>query len=239
MAQFDLKKATVYFEDGFAAAGTLDTGTYTVGVTTVKVTGVKGSVPVGATFRIENDDQTYVVDSVTPAAPAATTQVTFSPGLAVAAATGDEITFAGRRLAMKIGEGNMTYDEKRTMEYKKDRGKLDTVREGDEEPIDVKLDVQWEWLSSAGTDTYPTSEEVLKREGLASAWVSSSADPCEPYAVNIVVEYDPECQGNPAEIITLRDYRWESLNHDLKAGTLSTSGKCNVTRAQLERRVLA
>jgi hypothetical protein len=168
-----------------------------------------------------------------------TTSLTISPGLVLAVVDDQVFTVYGRQLEIKIGEGNLTYDEKRNMEYKKDRGQLDTVREGDEEPIDVRLDIQWEWLSSAGSDTVPTPEEVLKQEGLASTWETSSDDPCEPYAVNIVVVYDPECVGNDAEVIHLKDYRWESLNHDLKAGTLSTSGKCNRTRATKERLTLA
>ena len=31
-----------------------------------------------------------------------------------------------------------------------------------------------------------------------------------------------------AERILLKEYRWESLDHDLKAGTLATSGKCKI-----------
>jgi hypothetical protein len=118
-------------------------------------------------------------------------------------------------------------------------GRLDTVREGDQEPIDVRLDIRWDWLSSAGSDTVPTPEEVLKNEGLASTWTSSATDTCEPYAVDIQVVYDPDCATEDGEMITLQDYRWESLNHDLKAGTLATSGKCNVTKAVKERVTLS
>lgn len=239
MAQFDLKKATVYFEDGHTASGAVDNvAGYPVGTTTLKVDGITGAIPKSSTFRLAGDDQIYSV-TATVETLGNTTQITIEPGLVVAAVDAQVITFGGRRLEAKVGEGNLTYDEKRTIEYKKDRGKLDTVREGDEEPIDVRLDIQWEWLSSAGSDIYPTPEEVLKKEGLASDWMSSSEDQCEPYAVNIVVVYDPECADVDAEVIYLDDYRWESINHDLKAGTIATSGKCNVTRARKERLSLA
>jgi hypothetical protein len=238
MAQFDLKKATIYFRDGYKATGKVNNAAgYAAAATTMAVDGITGVVPVGATFRVTTPgtkDTTYTVTAHSETL-GNTTSITFTPGLVALVADNDDITFYGKRLEVKVGEGNLTYDEKRNMEYKKDRGKLNTVREGDEDPIDVRLDIQWEWLSAAGSDTVPTPEEVLKKEGLASSWLSSATDTCEPYAVDIVILYDPSCSGVDGELITLKDYRWESLNHDLKAGTLSTSGKCNVTRATKER----
>lgn len=239
MAQFDLKKASVFFVDGYSEAGAVNNASgYPTATTTMTIDGISGSTPVGSTFKLAGDDNIYEVSAHTETL-SNTTSITFSPGLVVAATDNEVLTFSGRRLEIKVGEGNLTFDEKRTMEYKKDRGKLDTVREGDEEPIDIRLDLQWEFLSSAGGDTVPTPEEVLKKEGLASSWLSSAEDPCEPYAVDIFVLYDPDCSGVDAESILLQDYRWESLNHDSKAGTLSTSGKCNVTRAIKERLTIA
>jgi hypothetical protein len=316
MAQFDLKKATIYLQDGYSDVGAVNkSGGYSAAASTMVIDGLSENVPVGATFRMSGDDQIYSVESDNKALGTAqvnnaagyiassttmaidthtgiiptgstftavgdaqtytvtghtetlgnttsitftpglvnptvddqvltflgqyTVNITFTPGLVIGTTDNQVITFSGRQLEIKIGEGNLTYDEKRTMEYKKDRGRLDTVREGDQEPIDVRLDIRWDWLSSAGTDTAPTPEEVLKQEGLASDWVSSAADTCEPFSVNIVVVYDPECATEDAEVIHLKDYRYESLNHDLKAGTLATSGKCNVTKAVKERLTLA
>jgi hypothetical protein len=238
MAQFDLKKATIFLRDGYSEAGEVNNAAgYVQATVTMTIDGIAGVIPSGATFRVTapgTADATYTVTSHTETL-GNTTSITFTPGLVASVADNDDLTFYGKRLEIKVGEGNLTYDEKRNMEYKKDRGKLDTVREGDQEPIDVRLDIQWEWLSSAGSDTVPTPEEVLKNEGLASTWLSSAADPCEPYAIDIIVLYDPDCSGVDGELITLKNYRWESLNHDLKAGTLATSGKCNVTRATKER----
>jgi hypothetical protein len=238
MAQFDLKKATIRLVDGYSklAAQVNNAAGYAANATTMLVDTITGIVPTGASFRFTDSahDQVYTVTNHSETL-GNTTSITFTPGLDTAVIDNQVFNFGGRSLEIKIGEGNLTYDEKRNMEYKKDRGQLDTVREGDEEPIDVRLDIQWEWLSSAGSDTVPTPEEVLKQEGLASTWETSSSDPCEPYAIDIIVDYDPECSGIDGERITLSDYRWESLNHDLKAGTLSTSGKCNVTRATKER----
>jgi hypothetical protein len=52
-----------------------------------------------------------------------------------------------KTLEVKIGEGNITWTEKRNMEYTLDRGQLDTVREGDEVPVDVKIDLVYEFLT--------------------------------------------------------------------------------------------
>jgi hypothetical protein len=133
------------------------------------------------------------------------------------------------KLLIKIGEGNLTYDEKRTFIYYRDRGILDSVREGDQEPMDVKLDATWEHIT-ADTGQPATIEDALKKRNGCSAWDSSDADACNPYAVDIEIEYTPPCTEN-SEMIVLPDFRYESIAHDLKAATFSISGKCNVTQA--------
>lgn len=141
----------------------------------------------------------------------------------------------GEFLDIKIGEGNITYDEKRGIQYMRDRGHLDTVRLAHDDPIDVKLDCQWIHLTASSGDSVPTPEDVLKHRGLASSWTSSSSDPCEPYAVDIVLLDIPPCAGDDPEMIILPDFRYESIAHDPKAGTLSFSGKCNAIQASVSR----
>jgi hypothetical protein len=135
---------------------------------------------------------------------------------------------------LKIGEGTLSYSEKRNIEYRRDRGVLNTVREGDEEPVDVSFDFEWEFLRSA-TGEPVTVEEALKQEGAAVDWVSSSADICEPYCVDIVVEYIPPCSDADMEVIILQDFRWESMDHNLRDSQVSVSGKCNVKQATITR----
>lgn len=139
----------------------------------------------------------------------------------------------GQKITIKLGEGTLTYDEKRNMEYRKDRGILDTVREGDEEPMDVRLDSEWEWITGDGDIT---AEDAMKRRGDAAAWTSSDADECAPYAVDLMVFYAPPCVAD-GETITLPDFRYETISHDLKAGTISFSGKCNAKEASSVRGV--
>lgn len=146
----------------------------------------------------------------------------------------DGTTPTANQLEVIIGEGNLTYKESRNVEYKLNRGLIDGVRLGDEVPVDVSLEFRWEFLR-ASTGNTPTVEDALKQRGEASSWVTSGADPCEPYCNDLVIIYTPQCGGVEIETITLGEFRWESLDHDLRAGTVSVQGKCNIRIATVTR----
>jgi hypothetical protein len=92
----------------------------------------------------------------------------------------------------------------------------------------------WEFLMADVGDP-PTVEDALKKRGNASTWETSGADACEPYAVDIQVVYTPVCAGVDPETILLQEFRYEELEHDLRGGTVSVSGKCNVKEASVSR----
>ena len=141
---------------------------------------------------------------------------------------------ASHELEVTIGEGNISYTEKRNIVYTKDRGALDEVREGDEEPVEVSMDFVWEFLK-ANTGDDPTIEDALKQRGEASGWTSTDSDACRPYAVDIEILYTPPCGGIYKEKIVLNDFRYEQLQHDIKNAQVSCSGKCNITEATVTR----
>jgi hypothetical protein len=238
MAWFDLKNADIYIRDGSNDSGTR-TGAvnllagYMTGVSTMAVDAITGIIATGTRFTIAGQTTKYTVTGHTETM-GNTTELVFTPGLTAGVSDNAVITFLQNELTIKVGEGNLTYSEKQNVEYKKDRGLLDTVRLGDEEPLDVSFEFWWEFLK-ASTGGTPTIEDVLKKRGEAADWVTTSDDECEPYCVDIVVLYTPPCSGEDAEEIVLREFRWESLNHDLKAGTISVSGKCNVKEAEVTR----
>jgi hypothetical protein len=141
-------------------------------------------------------------------------------------------------IEVNIGEGTLTWSEKRTMEYSLNRGLLDTVREGDQVPVEVKMDLLYDFVTSVSgaSNANTTPVDALKKTGGAAGWATSdSTDPCAPYAVDLEVHYDPPCGGEQLEKVVLADYRYEQLDYDLKAGTISTSGKCNITGATVTR----
>lgn len=137
-------------------------------------------------------------------------------------------------ITAKIGEGNITFSEKRNIEYRLDRGLLDTTRLGDQVPMDVKIDANWIFLKGDSADTPTTTiRDALTKTGGAAAWLTSGADACAPYAVDIKIVYTP-CAGK-TETILLHEFRYESIDADAKAGTLSVSGKCNAQTPTLTR----
>ena len=122
-------------------------------------------------------------------------------------------------LVVKIGEGNISWSEKREIQYSHNRGQVTEARLGDDQPCDVKFDFVWEWLSSlSGTSV---SEAI---NGEADGWVTTG-DECEPYAVDLELKiYSPN--NVPMEIITFPEFRKSQLDYDLRAGAVSCSGQC-------------
>lgn len=164
-----------------------------------------------------------------------TTQIVVTPALTVATVVNGSVTFSGRKLEVKIGEGNLTYSETMNRDYILNRGNIDTVRNGDDEPMDVSLDFVWEFLSAVGGSAVPTIEEVLKKTGEATDWLTTSDDACEPYCIDVEVHYDPGCGGENNELIILPYFRYEKLDHNLSDSTVSCTGKCNITKATVAR----
>jgi hypothetical protein len=239
VAQLDIKNCDVYLKDGYAGpsgaanAKVNNVSGYTIGTTTMTVDGITGSLVTGDQFTVAGGYQRYTITAHTETL-AATTSITFTPGLITAAVDNDAIKIQPHFLKIRIGEGNITWTEKRAITYTKDRGQLDTVRKGDEDPVEVKLDATWVFLK-ASTGQTPTIEDVLKNRGEASTWLTSSSDACEPFAVDLVIEYKPPCSTEDVEIYTIADFRYEELGHDLKQGQLSISGKSNTKEVDVQR----
>jgi len=145
------------------------------------------------------------------------------------------LTNGYRSLEVVLGEGNFTWSEKKAREYLRNKGRLNTVRDGDEEPVEVKLDSEYEFVTASTGSGTPTPTDVMKQKGEASTWTSTSDDPCEPYSIDIEFEYTPDCANVDREIIMIQMFRHESIDFDPKAGTISFSGKANVTEAEAVR----
>lgn len=123
-------------------------------------------------------------------------------------------------LVIRIGEGNFTWNERRNVDYTRDRGVISEVRLGDDEAVEVNFDFIWDWISSISGISVV---EALK--GTAAGWVTAG-DVCEPYAVDLELVITPENCGSEIETITFNEFRWETLNPDLRAGSVSSTGRC-------------
>ena len=247
MAQIELRDATIRLKDGtvgsaVVAANTTNNGS-SVTINTVNMTRAvnAGVVPIGARFTVNtlNNTTTYVVMDRTPASNMNTPVNT--PSINISGVWGanfplvnDVITFKSQQIDIKIGEGNLTYTEHRDMKYTLDRQNLDTVREGDQKPVDVKTDFLYEFVTT-GTNEDITPVDALKQMNGAAEWVSSSADQCEPFSVDVEVQHVPPCISAEDEFTLLPTFRYETLEFNLKDATISVTGKCNVVEASVTR----
>ena len=266
MAQIDIKETTIKIWDGTPSVATLDSTPADSDLTFTTKSTHHGSKPVTVTFTdpgSASQSLTITVDNEDIDVSLATgtgSAIESTAALVLAAITGDadanalvsvaletagtgiveaiaQTTLTGQNgMTVTIGEGNVTYSEKRPVEFTLDRGLIDTVRLADEEPMDVSMDFTWEFLSSASGDSVPTFEEAIKKTGLAAAWISSSTDPCQPYSVDLEMVNNPVCGSEDNEIVTIEEFYWESLDHDLRDGSVAVSGRANRDYATLARR---
>jgi len=217
-------------------------------ITTVNVYGTPGTLyiielvnPDGDGTLLVSDNALLIKDAggggsgtatvaLVAAVDTVTCQLTFTPALSTEAgipSDDDVVTFLPQQIEIKVGDGNITYTEHRNYEYMLDRGDLDTVREGDEVPLDVKLECTYEHITTGTSETI-SPMDALKGVGEASGWVSSAADQCEPYAIDIEVEHVPPCGTSQKEITLFPDFRADTKEVNFKDANISLTGKCNV-----------
>lgn len=194
-------------------------------------------VPVGARFTPSTANHTTVhtVTGRTPASASPTTNIVFTPAWGTPTPIkGDTLNFLPQQIDIKIGEGNLTYTEAKEYEYLLDRGVLDTVKEGDEQPLEVSLEFVYEYITT-GTSEAISPIDALKQKGGAAEWVSSSADLCEPYCVDMEIDHEVPCGTNEDELTVLPEFRYDSLEFNLQDAAIAVAGRCNATEATITR----
>lgn len=144
---------------------------------------------------------------------------------------------SGNSCILAIGDGNITWSEKRNLEYVHDKGVIETVREGNIDPIDIKMDFIWESITASSTRllkqlNYTEKQLMPTRVGLYPLITFktildnfvyvSTGDDCEPYAVDLEIAINACGQS---ELLSFKNFRYESLDFDIKQGTTTCSGK--------------
>jgi hypothetical protein len=244
MARIEMRDVTIYIQDGLSGTGNLSANATandtTINIdTTVLNTTCTTQVPVGARLTI-NGETANTVHTVTARDPATgtTTCLTITP--AVGAGTYNSgnaegaITYMYQRLEVNIGEGNMTWTETKEYEYLRNRGDLDTVKEGDEQPCEMSMDFVYDYIRTQSGQTI-TPYDAFKQEGEASEWVSAAADLCEPYAVDVLAKHCVPCGTDEDEDVLFTDFRQESLEFDIGEASVSVSGRCNAQAPTITR----
>lgn len=136
---------------------------------------------------------------------------------------------------IKIGEGTANHTEQKPREFTRNRGVLDTVRNADEEPVDLSLDATWEWIGSVTGSGTLTAEDVVKNRKEASAWLSTADDTCQPFCVDVEIWNAPNCGATEDELLMFEEFYYETIDHDLRDGTLNFAGRCNRIEATSRR----
>jgi len=218
---------------GNVAVTGIDGGPYRI-----EFTGTLAATNVGAVTADDGEliGTTPVISVVVDREGATTWELTFAPVIPAGdvPSEDDPITFLPQQLEIKIGDGNLTYTEHKSYDYLLDRGDLDTVREGDEVPMDVRIECVYEHITT-GTNENISPLDALKQKGAAAGWFSSAADQCEPYAVDMEVEHNVPCGTNQDETTQFPDFRHETAEINLKDATISITGKCNVIEPIVNR----
>jgi len=221
-----------------ALTGVVATGLLTIGVDNNSLnTDDTDLIPVGGRFTIAGETGLpihTVTARNTQRTETGTTQITFTTAVASAVADDAVLTWMPQRLTVKIGDGDLTWTEARDFIYDLDRDLLDTVRQGEEQPLEVDLNFIYDFVTTESGQTI-TPVDALKRIGEASEWVSSSSDLCEPYAVDIFVVNCQPCGTDQDEELLFSDFRYESLEYSIRDAAIGVSGRCNVTDAQATR----
>jgi hypothetical protein len=239
MARIELRDATIRIKDGLSGTAAVNDMSIMAGDSGLSVDTVvlnttdTDHIPVGARFTIAGETG-LPIHTVLTRTGNPTTAITFTPVLAAGVANDAVITFLPQQIDIKIGDGNLTYTENKNYDYLKDRGNLDTVREGDEAPLDISLEFVYEFVRT-GTNEAITPVDALKGIGGAAEWVSSSDDLCEPYCVDLEIDYSAPCGTSEDETTVFPEFRHDSLDFDLSKATIAVKGRCNVTEPTITR----
>lgn len=224
--------------DGALLTGVTVSSLGTLGMDTIVLnTDNTDLVPVGARFTIATETGTPI-HTVTARdntdADASTLRVAITPVIASAVVDTDTITFLPQQIEIKIGEGDLSWTEAREILYDLDRDLLDTVRLGQEQPVEIDLAFIFDYVTTESGQTI-TPIDALKRIGEASEWVNSSTDACEPYAVDIYVVHCVPCGTDQDQDFTFSDFRYESLEYSIQDASIAVSGRCNVSSVTTSR----
>jgi hypothetical protein len=224
--------------DGALLTGTTVSSGTSLGLQSISLNSTNTDLcPVGARFTIATETLTpihTVLARDNNLDDALTLRVNVTPAISSAVSDTDAITFLPQRIEIKIGEGDLTWTESREILYDLDRDLLDTVRLGQEQPVEVDLAFIFDYVTTESGQAI-TPVDALKQIGEATEWVSSSSDLCEPYAVDIYALHCVPCGGEEDQDFTFQDFRWESLDYSVQDASIAVSGRCNVSSVPTTR----
>lgn len=156
------------------------------------------------------------------------------------------------QLVLRMGQSSLQWGEPLSPRYELDRGLLDDVRHGDEQPVDLTIEGKFTFGVSRGAENKTIHEIIRGKDrgnnqnthgkvtmvGIMEPWLVANG--CPPYAISVEVHNNPNilCPNSSAygEAHLFRYFRCENPQVNFDTGMVNLSGKCNVTQP-IERRV--
>lgn len=112
-------------------------------------------------------------------------------------------------ITVDVEEGDLSWTEANPVDMISDRGTLDHARQGNDEPVEGSLSIQYQYHLDPNSATV-TPYEAVTQQGEASAWVSAASNSGDAYAV--VLEFtmtDPA--GATSEVVTFGEVYVENI----------------------------
>jgi hypothetical protein len=124
----------------------------------------------------------------------------FSDAVLVIADSGGSNT-----LTVTLEEGYLSYTEKDSFTWHKDRGAADHRRAGEAEPMDVSFAVKYTGYYSSTSDS-PAPYEALTGRGQASAWTSTTSTTSDVWSVDLELKYTDPADDSAWEQMAFEDF---------------------------------
>lgn len=155
--------------------------------------------------------------------------------VAVAAAAAAVNDTPARYVEFKVADGTLQFGESKEIIYTPNKGVLDDVKTGDEQPLSIDTSFTWEdFEASVGSGT-PSPLDILFQNGEAATYTSTAdASGCPPYCVDIEVEINPGC-SEVREFVTFEEFLWDDIAPTFKDGKIAFKGQCNRTQPKFYR----
>lgn len=117
---------------------------------------------------------------------------------------------AAATLVIPISSGDLAWTEKRPTTVLKNRGRIDSRKNGDEMEMDLSFSFMFEQYSHDNGGTGISVIDALKGKGGASAWVST--DSCGPFAVDIEFKIENPCSPGEYEVLVFPKFHADTLS---------------------------
>lgn len=121
---------------------------------------------------------------------------------------------SGELLTIPISKGDLRFTVKRPAKVIMNRGKVDSLSEGFEVPMEVRFSFEfeeWTGRTLSSPNNTPSVPDALRKKGNASSW--HSVQTCGPYCVDLVfVLANPCASGDQGETLTFPAFHADSAD---------------------------